>query len=132
MDRSYTNAAQTWQDVDGFVQACEVRGGQRVLYCSGQLSVNEQGKPMYPGDMRAQINCALDNLESVLTAAGYSMADLVRLNIYTTNIDECLKNWDTVFTRANAAGCKYACSLFGVVRLAWPDTLVEIEATAVG
>ena len=33
----------TWQDTYGFVQANEVTGGQRVVYCAGQTSVDADG-----------------------------------------------------------------------------------------
>lgn len=131
MERFVTNANHTWQDADGFVQACEVRGGQRVLYCSGQLSVSPEGKPLHTGDMRAQINAAMDNVEALLKSAGFNLTDIVRLNIYTTDMDQCLKNFDVIITRLTEAGCRQACSLFGVTRLAWVETMVEIEATAV-
>jgi enamine deaminase RidA (YjgF/YER057c/UK114 family) len=130
MERQITNP-WTWQDQDGFVQACQVQGGQKVLYCSGQLSVDPNGKPMHPGDMRAQINAALDNLETLLKAAGFPLTDIVRLNIYTTDVDACLKNFDVFINRLTKAGCRHTCSLFGVARLAWVETMVEIEATAV-
>ncbi len=131
MERKFSNADQTWQEADGFVQASEVIGGQRVLYCSGQLSVDPQGKPMYPGDISGQFNAALDNVENLLKSSGFSMSDIVRLNVYTTDIDQCLKNWDVYVTRMKQAGCRQACTLLGVTRLAWPETMVEIEATAV-
>ncbi len=131
MERVSTNANQKWQDVDGFVQACEVRQGNKVLYCSGQLSVDSEGNPLHEGDMRAQLNAAMDNVEAVLNSAGYTLADVVRLNVYTTDIDQCLQCWDPIITRLKNGGCLPSCSLFGVVRLAWPEAMVEIEATAV-
>ncbi len=131
MERHVTNAGHTWQDADGFVQACEIRGGQRVLYCSGQLAVSPEGKPMHAGDLRAQISAALDNVEALLKDADFRMSDIVRLNVYTTDVDLCLKEWDAIATRLSEAGCRHACTLLGVTRLAWPETMVEIEATAV-
>jgi len=131
MERNFTNSDHTWQEDDRFVQASEVINGRRVLYCSGQLSVDPEGKPLHIGDMRAQINTALDNVENLLKAAGYKMSDIIRLNVYTTDMDLCLKNWDVYVTRMTEAGCRQACSLFGVARLAWVETMVEIEATAV-
>ncbi len=130
IERRITNPWK-WQDADGFAQACEVQNGQRVLYCSGQLSVDPDGKPLHIGDMRAQINQALDNLEILLKQSGYSISDIVRVNIYTTDVDECLKNFDVFITRLTQAGGQYSCSLFGVARLAWVETMVEIEVTAV-
>ena len=130
MERQIINP-WTWQDADGFVQATEVRGGQKVLYCSGQLSVDANAKPLHAGDMRAQINCAVDNLETILKQAGYTVTDLVRVNVYTTDVDACLQNFEVIVTRLAQAGGRYACTLLGVARLAWPETMVEIEATAV-
>jgi len=131
MERYVTNANHTWQDADGFVQALEVRNGQRVLYCSGQLSVAPNGKPLHPGDMRAQINEAIDNLDALLKAAEFGLSDIARLNVYTTDMDACLANFDAVISRLAPAGIRPACTLLGVTRLAWPETMVEIEATAV-
>jgi enamine deaminase RidA (YjgF/YER057c/UK114 family) len=37
--------------------------------------------------MRAQLNQAVDNLEEVLKGAGFNLADVVRLNIFTTDVD---------------------------------------------
>jgi enamine deaminase RidA (YjgF/YER057c/UK114 family) len=131
MERHFTNAGHTWQDTDGFVQACEVRDGRRVLYCSGQLSVAADGKPLHPGDMVAQIHAAMDNVEALLKSAGYTLADVVRLNVYTTDIDQCLHNWGIISSRLKTGSCLPACTLLGITRLAWPETMVEIEATAV-
>ena len=53
------------------------------------------------------------------------------LNYYTTDVDLLLQNWDALTTRLDAAGCRPASTLLGVTRLAFPDWLIEIEATAV-
>jgi enamine deaminase RidA (YjgF/YER057c/UK114 family) len=69
-----------WQDRFGFSQGVEVRGAERVLYCAGQTSVDADGAPLHPGDMSAQMNQALNNLETVLDQAGLKLANVVRLN----------------------------------------------------
>lgn len=120
----------TWQDQLGFSQAIEVVGAQRTVYCAGQLSVDEDGMPLYPGDMEAQFNRALDNLEQVLGQAGLALADVVRLNYYVTDIDAFGEAAPKVDARLHAAGCKPACTLLGIARLAMPEALIEIEATA--
>ena len=121
----------TWQDAYGFVQGHEVSGAQRVLFCAGQTSNDADGNPLHAGDIRAQINQAFDNLETVLKQAGFSLADVVRLNYYTTDVDLLLQNWDALTSRLDAAGCRPASTLLGVTRLAFPGWLIEIEATAV-
>ena len=121
----------TWQDQFGFVQAHEVSGAQRVLLCAGQTSVDAEGRPAHPGDMRAQVALALDNLEAVLREAGLTLADVVRLNYYTTDVDAFFGASDIVMERLAGADCRPASTLLGVARLAFPELLVEIEATAV-
>ena len=55
-----------WQDEFGYVQANEVSGVQRTLYCSGQAANDSQGAAVNAGDMRSQITLALDTLETCL------------------------------------------------------------------
>jgi enamine deaminase RidA (YjgF/YER057c/UK114 family) len=131
MDRRVINP-WTWQDAFGFVQAHEVSDdGSRILRCAGQTSVDDDGNPLHPADMAAQANRALDNLETVLHQAGMSLENVVRLNYYTTDVDAFLQVAADVLPRLAEAGCQPASTLLGVQRLAFPDLLVEIEATAV-
>lgn len=120
----------TWQDAFGFVQANEVSGAKRSLVCSGQTSVDAAGAPLHAGDMAAQIDQALANLETVLGAAGFALSDVIRLNYYTTDVDGFVAAAATGGRRLAQAGCRPASTLLGVARLFHPDILVEIEATA--
>lgn len=130
MERKIINPAK-WQDALGFVQGHEVTGGQRVLYCAGQVSVDAEGKTIHAGDFRGQMNRVLDNIEQVLKMAGYGISDIVRVNIYTTDLDGFAANRDLLLKRFVAVGGRYASTLLGVSKLARPDLLIEIEATAV-
>jgi|TARA_B100001971_G_C17993063_1_gene433345 enamine deaminase RidA (YjgF/YER057c/UK114 family) len=120
----------TWQDQLGFVQANEVSGVQRRLICSGQTSVDADGSPVRAGDMAGQINQALDNLETVLSGAGFKLSDVMRLNYYTTDVDGLMEAAEVLGRRLGKADCRAASTLLGVTRLAFPELLVEIEATA--
>lgn len=129
MERKIVNP-WTWQDAFGFVQANEVVGATRTLVCAGQTSVDAEGRPIHRGDMGAQVTQALANLETVLGAAGYGLADVVRLTYYTTDVDRFVAEARAGIGRLLAAGCRPASTLLGVSRLFHPDILVEIEATA--
>jgi enamine deaminase RidA (YjgF/YER057c/UK114 family) len=129
MDRRAINPGD-WQDQFDFSQAIEVRGAERVIYCAGQVSVDANGATV-TGDMTAQFHHALDNLETVLGKAGLRLADVVRLNYYVTDVPAFLEAVPGVGERLKAAGCKPASTLLGISRLADPEWLVEIEATAV-
>ncbi len=119
----------SWQDNFGFVQANEITGAQKVLYCSGQTSVDENGTPLHEGDMAAQAGKALDNLEAVRKDAGMDLSNVVHLTIYTTDVDATIASLGAVGPRL--APIKAAQTLIGVARLAFPPLMIEIEATAV-
>jgi len=129
MERKIINPAK-WQDAFGFVQGHQVTGAQSVLFCAGQVSIDPEGKLQHVGDYRGQLNCVLDNIEKVLQGGGFTVADIVRINIFTTDVDGFVANRDVLLKRFVAAGGRYASTLVGVARLARPEFLVEIEATA--
>ena len=120
-----------WQDNFGFSQGVEISGHTRVLRLAGQTSVNADGEPQHEGDMAAQVALALDNVEAVLKAAGMTLGNVARLNIYTTDVDRFLEHYGPMVARLSAAGCQPASTLLGVARLAFPQLMVELEATAV-
>ena len=130
MERRIVNP-WTWQDQFGFVQANETSGVERVLLCSGQTSVAADGQPIHEGDMGAQVVQALDNLETVLSEAGFALADVVRLNYFVTDVDAFIQAGEVYGAKLAQAGCRPASTLLGVSRLAFPPLMVEVEATAV-
>lgn len=129
MDKRAVNP-WSWQEQFGFEQAVETSGAERALFCAGQTSVDANGAPLHPGDMGAQVNQALENLEAVLREAGYEPANVVRLNIYTTDVDAFIQASEDI-TRLNEADARFSSTLLGVSRLAFPELMVELEATAI-
>ena len=121
----------TWQEQFGFVHANEIRGFERMLVVAGQVSTDDDGRTAHPGDMAAQMNQSLDNLETILRQADMTLANVVRLTYYTTDVDAWLESAQHWGHRLAESGCRPAATLLGVTRLAFPDLLVEIEATAV-
>jgi enamine deaminase RidA (YjgF/YER057c/UK114 family) len=120
-----------WSLAFGFNQGELVDGAGKVLFCAGQTSVDANGAPQHPGDMAGQLALATDNLEAVLAKAGMTLANLVRLNFYTTDVDAYLEHAAVLGARLGAVGVAPAGTLLGVTRLAFPELLVEIEGTAV-
>ena len=118
----------SWNVQLGFDQAQLIEGHRRQLVCSGQDAVDADGNPQHPGDMAAQLQLALDNLEAVLAAADMTLANVVRLNVYATDLDEYFKLFESVNDRF--AGNRYATSVLGVAQLP-AQLLVMLEATAV-
>lgn len=127
MERTAVNP-WSWPVKLGFDQAQLVEGHRRVLICSGQDAVDANGNAQHPGDMAAQLRLALDNLEAVLAGADMTLANVVRLNIYTTDVDTLLQHNNILMERYK--GERYATTVLGVAHLAGPDLLVALEATA--
>lgn len=119
-----------WSLALGYNQAEVIEGASRHLICAGQTAVDAEGRPQNPGDMRGQIGLALDNLEAVLARADMGLANVVRLRVYTTDVDAALLHFDLLGMRFGAARCAPPMTLVGVSRLAVPGLLFEIEATA--
>ncbi|WP_136443071.1 RidA family protein [Pacificoceanicola onchidii] len=119
-----------WSLPLGYNQGEVVTGASRRLIVAGQTAVDETGAPKHPGDMRAQIALALENLKSVLTEAGMSPANVVSLRIYATDVDAALKNFDLLGRTFGPEGVRPPMSLLGVTRLAIAPLMFEIEAEA--
>ena len=118
----------SWTIALGFDQAQLIEGHQRLLFCSGQDAVDADGQPQHPCDMAAQLELALDNLEAIVAAADMTLANIVRLNVYTTDVDELINQH---FPKINDrfGNSRYATSILGVAHLP-AQFLVMLEATA--
>ena len=122
----------SWQDAWGFTQAWAVDGPARHVYVSGQGALDERGALLHEGDLERQTERALANLETVLTAAGAAVADVVKVNAYVTDI--------AAFQTGPAGpalvrfflrrGVRPALTVVEVGRLGVPGMAIEIEATA--
>ena|ERR1700722_4620168 len=118
-----------WSKAFGFSQAVEMTGVTQFLVCSGQTATGADGSPPEESDMGAQVSMAFENLRTVLAAAGLGPADVIRLNYYTTDVDELIAVLGPLageFLGGNIP----ASTLLGVSRLAFPELKIEIEAVA--
>jgi enamine deaminase RidA (YjgF/YER057c/UK114 family) len=114
----------------GYNQGELVAGQTRTLYCSGQAAMNGDGRPEHADDMAAQLALSLDNLEAVLDATGMSLTNLVRLNVYTTDVDRRFEHYGVLASRLSAAKVAPTTTILGVTRLALPGLMVELEGIA--
>lgn len=58
-----------------------------TVYLSGQIPLNPKTMQMCGEDIRLQINQVFENLAAVCKAANGSLQDIVKLNVYLTNLD---------------------------------------------
>lgn len=130
MERRAVNPV-TWSQELGFNQGEVVSGQTRTLYISGQTSMSQEGRPEHDGDIAAQLALALNNLEAVLAGAAMTLANVVRLNVYTTDVDALLPHYGVLAGRLGAAQVSPTTTMLEVTRLAIPGQMVELEGTAV-
>lgn len=101
----------------------------RLVFVSGLLSRNANGEIVGRGDMGAQIRQVGENLVTALGSAGATLADLVRTQTFTTDIEEFFKYVDVRMKYFGEA--LPTSTTVEVRRLSHPDFLVEVEAIAV-
>ncbi len=100
-----------------------------LLFLSGQVSADAEGNVIGEGDMSAQVRQVLENMKTVLASQGADFTNIVKITIYTTDIDAYLKTGDV--RREYWTGGAPASTLVQIERLARPAFLVEIESTAI-
>lgn len=116
----------------GFNHGVLVRGGQ-TLYLAGQDASDAQGRIIAPGDLVAQLDQVLRNLQAVVAAAGGSLGDVVQLTIFVRDraaYRSLLKPLGEAF-RTYFGGYYPAMALFEVSGFFQDEALIEIQGIAV-
>ena len=102
----------------------------RMIFASGQVAREVDGQLVGRGDIRAQTRKTLQNLQAVLTEAGATMDDVVKVTVFVTNLSEHFAAIHEI--RAEFFAAPYpASTLVEVSQLVDPEMLIEIEAIAV-
>ena len=126
MPREIIQPDGLWDPRPRFAQV--VRAGKQV-YVAGQTSVDGDGNLVGKGEIEVQARQVFQNLRRCLEAAGTDFDHVVKLNIYSTDLDAHRE----VITRLRREYFRepVASTTVQVSRLVHPDWLVEVEAVAV-
>ena len=132
MPKDYINPPSVFRSHDhGFSQAV-VASGTRTVYVSGQTAWDTNRQLVGGTDLAAQARQAFLNLQTVMTACGGNMSDVVSLRIYVVDYSpEKADAVGNVLRESFSGPAKPTTTWIGVVSLADPDFLIEIEAIAV-
>ena len=57
-----------------------------TVYCSGQIPLDPETMNLVEGDMSVQVKRVFDNLQAVAEAAGGSLSDVAKLNVFLTDL----------------------------------------------
>src|SRR5579864_3601455 len=121
---------KSFHETTGYSHAGYFDGPGRIVYISGQVARNEKGETVGKGNVEEQTRQAYQNLSSILNSMGGSLGNVIKLNIYTTRLDQvsAIRKVRGEFF----AGKEMPTATFvGVTGLVSPDFLIEIEAVAV-
>lgn len=83
MSREIISTDKAPQAIGTYSQAVKVG---RTVYLSGQIPLVPETMELVEGDMAAQIRRVFDNLAAVAEAAGGSLQDVVKLNVFLTDL----------------------------------------------
>jgi 2-iminobutanoate/2-iminopropanoate deaminase len=110
-----------------YSQAVAVPAG-RMVFLSGQIPLDPATGQLVDGDIQAQTERVMKNLEAVLAAAGASFADVVRCGIFLTDLGDFAKV-NEVYARSfpSTPPARATVQVSALPRGAW----VEIDAIAV-
>lgn len=114
-----------------FTNVVTVTGPAKTVYIGGQDSVDSSGAIVGRGDLKAQTEQILKNIQAALAAGGAQVEHVVKWNIYVVqgqSVQEGFSAFQSVWgNRPNPP----AISVLFVAGLAHPDFLAEIDAIAV-
>jgi enamine deaminase RidA (YjgF/YER057c/UK114 family) len=115
----------------GYSHVVEVTGPGRTVYIAGQIGIDRGFKIVgAPGDARAQIIQAFENLKSALAEVGATFRDIVKINNYLVDIAHLKEFRQIRDTYLNMAAPPVS-TLIVVSKLAVDGLLFEIDAVAV-
>ena len=106
--------------------------GLTILLISGTASIDDAGRTVHEGDLRAQLRRTFDNITKLLASEGATWHDIVRTTCYLRDIERDYQAFNeerTDFYREQKLDPLPASTGIQAI-LCRPDLLVEIEAIA--
>ena len=100
-----------------------------MIFVSGQLARDRDGRVVGKGDMAAQTRQVIENIQAILRAGGAELRHVVKLTAFMTDMSLAPQAW--AVREEFFAAHPPASTGVEVRRLTQPDFLIEIEAIAV-
>jgi reactive intermediate/imine deaminase len=125
--REEIRAAGQAEPISHYTDAVRAEGP--LLFVSGVVPVDGAGRLVGGDDVVAQARQVFSNLGSVLAAGGATLADVVKVTVFLTDVDDRAR---INVVRQEAFGeARPASTLVEIAALAIPGARIEVEAVAV-
>jgi len=124
------NPGNVYEPFNNFYTQVIRATGTTQIHVAGTVSMDPDRNLVGEGDMRTQVRVTMENIGNSLEAVGASPSDVVRINIFTLEVDRYLMEGHQEVVAFFGDDVPVS-TLVGVTRLADPRYLVEIQATAV-
>lgn len=116
-----------WEEEYGYAQA--VKSGD-TIYLSGQVSHDDEGNILGVGDMEVQMRQAYENIRKVLAQYGATMDNLVEEHLFVTDMEAAFAAAVKIRRDVFSGFPAVANTIVQIQRLAFPELMIEISATA--
>ncbi|MEW2398261.1 RidA family protein [Streptomyces sp. NPDC046862] len=112
-----------------FAQATQSRARGRLVFVSGMTARDKDGGVTGVGDITAQTHQVCENLRAAVEAAGGTLDDIARVDVYVRNMED----FDAIHAvrRQYFTGVAPASTMVEVSKFVNKDYLIEINAIAV-
>jgi enamine deaminase RidA (YjgF/YER057c/UK114 family) len=129
MPKKQVTSGKIRQPSGHFSHAIEVEARGRLVFISGMTSRRADGTIAGIGDIEAQTRQVCENLKNAVEAAGGTMDDICRVDVYVRNMEhfEKVHNVRREYFKAPPP----ASTMVEVTKFTSPDYLIEINAIAV-
>jgi enamine deaminase RidA (YjgF/YER057c/UK114 family) len=124
-----TNPSGLAKPFANYSHVVTAEGGQKLVFCAGQVAADADGNVLPPDDFDAQAKMVMENLTKALAGGGAKISDVTKITIYIVNPHDVPKARGVLQTYF--AGHPPGSTLCVLRGLANPNFLIEIEAIAV-
>lgn len=113
-----------------FSQAITVSGAGKTIYIGGQNAVNENGETIGAGNIAAQTEQIMKNIDIILKSAGAIFENLIKLNIYIKQGEDVQKAFEASQKYMPKSGNPPLVTVLFVAGFGKPEYLLEVEGVA--
>lgn len=127
MSKKRIRAESVGEPPEGTWSNCLVIGDH--VYIAGMTSRSDEFDTILGENAYEQSKVIFDKIKALIEAAGGTMADVVKVNVFLADIDDRPQVWEA--RREYFTGDFPVSTLLEISKLVHPDMLVEIEAVAI-